>query len=134
MNIGLSAIAIFRFVMYSFALDMNTRIKFSPETWNDEKVQEVAYEWSRALRLLFGFRLLATFIVCYGGDIDTNLLFLLGTLVFNLYFLLHLFGVAGPGIDGGKVIQPQNINVPKILTTLDFLGPLFCVVYYYFFI
>ena len=92
-------------------------------------MREVAYEWTRSLRLLFGFRLLVRFAVCYAGDVETNRLFLFVTLLFNFYFLLYLFGFIGPGIDGGNVVQPQHTKLPKVLIMVDFLGPLFCVVY-----
>jgi len=131
MNAGLAAIGIFRFLMYAFAFEMNTRTKLSTEAWGNPQVVEVAYEWTRSIRMLFGFRLLATFVVCYGGDVNTNWLFLLATVLFNFYFLLHILGIVGPGIDGGEAVQPINTTVPKTLTWIDFLAPLFCVVYYH---
>ena len=134
MNAVLASIGIFRFVMYTFAFELNTRMKFSPEAWQNAQVVEVAYEWSRSIRMLFGFRLLVTFVVCYGGDVNTNWLFLLATLLFNFYFLLYILGIAGPGLEGGGAVQPTNTIVPKVLTSIDFLAPLFCVVYYHFFI
>ena len=83
--------------------------------------------------MLFGFRLLATIVVCYGGDVDTNLFFLFATINFNSYFLLYLlFGFTGRGIDNGVVVQLINTTIPKILTVADFLAPIFCMVYYYF--
>ena len=130
MNIAVASITIFRFLMYLFALEMNTRTKFSAESWLSEEIKEVAYEWTRALRLMFTFRLMVTFVVVYGADPLTNWLFLLATLIFNLLFLLNIFGLTGgAGIGKGKVVQPHNITIPKVLTWLDFLMPLGCVGY-----
>jgi len=91
MNIAVASITIFRFFMYLFALEMNTRTKFSAESWLSQEIKEVAYEWTRALRLMFTFRLMVTFVVVYGADPLTNWLFLLATLIFNLLFLLNIF-------------------------------------------
>lgn len=134
MNAGLTAIGIFRFLMYAFAFEMNTRTKLSAEAWQDAQVVEVAYEWARSLRMLFGFRLLVTFVVCYGGDVNTNWLFLLATVLFNFYFLLFILGIVAPGLEGGEAVQPANTTVPKVLTTIDFLAPLLCLVYYQLFL
>ena len=84
--------------------------------------------------MLFGFRLLVTFVVCYGGDVNTNWLFLLATLLFNFYFLLYILGIAGPGLHGGEAVRPADTRVPKLLTSIDFLAPLLCVIYYHLFI
>lgn len=134
MNAALSAIGIFRFLMYTFGFEFNTRNKLSAEAWQSAYVAEVAYEWTRSLRLLFGFRLLATFVVCYGGDETTNWLFLVATVLFNLYFLLFILGIVAPGLEGGDAVQPANKTVPKVLTTLDFVAPLLCLVYYHLFL
>ena len=134
MNAGLSAIGVFRFLMYAFGFEFNTRNKLSTEAWQNEQVVEIAYEWTRSLRMLFGFRLLVTFVVCYGGDVSTNWLFLLATVLFNFYFLLFILGIAGPGLEGGGAVQPANTTVPKVLTTIDFLAPLLCLVYYQLFL
>jgi len=130
MNVGVAFITVFRFLMYVFALEMNTRTKFSSESWKSDLLQEMAYQWTRTLRMLFGFRLLATCVVVYGADPMTNQLFLLITVIFNLFFLLDLLGFTGwKGIGKSDVVQPHNINVPKVLTWIDFLAPLFCLVY-----
>lgn len=130
MNLAAASIALFRFLMYLFALDMNTRTKFSPESWQNEHIREVAFEWTRSLRLLFTFRILITLLVVYAADPLTNWLFLLATALFNFLFLLNIFGITGgPGIGKGKVVQPHNITIPKVLTWLDFLVPMACVVY-----
>ena len=132
-NICLSWITIFRFLMYTFALKMNTKNKISENAWKYAGIREVSYEWTMALRMLFGFRLLATFAVCYAADVNTNWIFILITLLFNSYFVLFLFGVTGPGIDKGTIVKPEKTFVPKLLTVLDFLGPLLFVIYYLFF-
>eukprot|EP00658_Telonema_sp_P-2_P006857 TRINITY_DN12582_c0_g1_i4.p2 TRINITY_DN12582_c0_g1~~TRINITY_DN12582_c0_g1_i4.p2 ORF type:complete len:153 (+),score=25.79 TRINITY_DN12582_c0_g1_i4:259-717(+) len=135
-NAGLSVITLFRMVMYTVNLEFNTKTKFPPAAWQDPKIKEVAYEWTRALRLLFAARLMATFAVCSGGDPTTNWLFLLGTVLFNFLFVLHLFGYTkranelGDGIDGKGVVRPEHTNVPKILTWIDFLAPLTCALYF----
>ena len=131
MNLAVASITAFRFLMYSFSLEMNTRTKFSEESWQQESIKEVAYEWTRSLRLMFTLRLLATAVVVIGGDAYTNWLFLLAVTCFNFLFLLNIFGITGgAGIGKGMVVQPHNITVPKVLTWLDFLLPLGCVVYW----
>ena len=131
MNLVVASITVFRFFMYLFALEMNTRTKFSLQSWQQDDIQEVAYEWTRALRLMFIFRLLVTLVVVIGGDTYTNWLFLLAVTFFNFLFLLNIFGITGgAGIGHGKVVQPHNITIPKVLTWLDFLLPLGCVLYW----
>lgn len=127
MNIGVAVGTIYMFLMYTFALELNTRTKIRAEAWMDEGVQEVAYEWTKGLRQFFGFRLLATFVICYGGDVHTNRIFLYATALYNLYFVVAF--VRGLPCAGGKVVKMAHTVLPTIIVSTHFLGALFCVVY-----
>jgi len=63
-NIGITAVTLFRFVMYTFFFDINNKIKVSEEVWEGRSdVREMLRKWGSTLRMLFIFRLVITYTV-----------------------------------------------------------------------
>jgi len=93
-NIGTTAVTLFRFVMYTFFFDINNKIKVSEDVWEGRSdVREILRKWGSTLRILFIFRLVITYAICYVGDYESNVVILFASLIYCVLFLVDVTGM-----------------------------------------
>jgi len=120
-NLGITAVTVFRFVMYTFFFDVNNKIKVSEEVWdNRADIREVLRKWGSTLRILFIFRLVITYAVCYVGDYESNVAVLFASLVYCIVFLVDVTGLWDVK-EKEKSIMENVGPVPTIISSIDLI-------------
>jgi len=118
-NIGITAVTLFRFVMYTFFFDINNKIKVSEEVWEGRSdVREMLRKWGSTLRMLFIFRLVITYTVCYVGDYESNVAVLFSSLIFCILFLVDVTGLWD--VKQEEISIMENVGpIPTIISLID---------------
>jgi len=120
-NLGITAVTVFRFVMYTFFFDVNNKIKVSEEVWDSRAdIREVLRKWGSTLRILFIFRLVITYAVCYVGDYESNVAVLFASLVYCIVFLVDVTGLWDVK-EKEKSIMENVGPVPTIISSIDLI-------------
>jgi hypothetical protein len=110
-NLAIGVFTLFRFVVYCipFGLAHATEVKLTKEAWANRDVRELAFCWTRAIRLMNGVRLMFLLVVVVGGHIETNRLHLLTSTVFDGWMMMRMLG----GVwNQGKMVQHRAPWVP----------------------
>lgn len=118
-NIGITAVTIFRLVMYTFFFDINNKIKVSKSVWeNRSDLRETLRKWGSTLRILFIFRLVVVYSICYVGDYQSNVMILFSQLIFCVLFLVDVMGLWDVKQKEKSVME--NVGpIPTIISFID---------------
>lgn len=122
-NIIIAGFSAFRFVVYLLpkGLELVTEIKINPKHYSNKYVREVAYKWTKAIRLMNLQRLLFAGCVVYGGDKMTNFAHLVLSFLFDVWLLwtMHfarVFEGTGGAIRHRRPYVPKTIQLMLVLT------------------
>jgi len=118
-NVCITAVTVFRFIMYTFFFDINNKIKVSEEVWeNRSDVREILRKWGSTLRILFIFRLVIAYSVCYVGDYESNVALLFASLIYCILFLVDVTGLWDVK-QKEKSIMANVGPIPTIISLID---------------
>jgi len=118
-NIGTTAVTLFRFVMYTFFFDINNKIKVSEDVWEGRSdVREILRKWGSTLRILFIFRLVITYAICYVGDYESNVVILFASLIYCVLFLVDVTGMWDVKQKEKSVMENVGL-IPTIISSID---------------
>jgi hypothetical protein len=138
-NLTLASITLFRFVVYAIpqGLYYATKVKIHPKYWSNKNIQEIAFYWTKAIRLMNFTRLLFVLCVVLGSDIYTNWLHLIISFLFDIY-LLYIMTIKdifksnknNDQYDGP--IKHDNVIVPQSIQSLLVILEVLFIVYHEF--
>lgn len=102
-----------------------TMIKIQEKYWKNEHIREVAYSWTRSIRLFSLSRLMFVAAVTLGGDIYTNRTHLVMSFLLDIYLLSQM--TVGRKFNGvaTKHRQPEvptRIQIALTMTELVMIG------------
>ncbi|WP_041421630.1 hypothetical protein [Shewanella sediminis] len=118
-NVGITAVTLFRFIMYTFFFDVNNKLKVSEGIWEERSdIREMLRKWGSTLRMLFIFRLVITYAICYVGDYESNVALLFASLIYCIIFLIDVTGVWD--VKQKEKSLMENVGpVPIIISLID---------------
>eukprot|EP00457_Paulinella_chromatophora_P015328 gb/GEZN01015921.1/.p1 GENE.gb/GEZN01015921.1/~~gb/GEZN01015921.1/.p1 ORF type:complete len:149 (-),score=11.42 gb/GEZN01015921.1/:394-840(-) len=127
-NTLIALFSLFRFVVYAIpqGLEHATQVKIDEKHWQNEAVREVAFKWTKAIRLFSFSRVMFAACVVLGGHEKTNQIHLVFSLLLDIYLWINL--VSGAFTDGKAVKHRGGARVPTGIQTALTLTELVVVV------
>ena len=126
-----SFMSAFRTFMYIFNHDHVTRVKIAKNDWENLKIRDLAYTWTRTVRFLMMFRTLVYGLgSCLQNDSERKVLTLL-SFAFDVYMVVSILKERVSQAAGRKdsAREHQSPNAPLFIQSLHIIA--FALAIYY---